>query len=458
MTEAVGGTAPTPQFESDFSFRKMKLATIILLAQMFATNIIAFLALTLVNVPMTKEFGWTQTEFSLAQTAMMWAGAASLPLFGRIMDRVGVRLPIMLGTVGVGFTIFALSRIDGALWQFYLCFAFIGMFGCTAMGYTKVVGALFTQHRGKAMAIIGVESTLAGAFIPPILHWLIADFGWRGMYQVNAIIILLLVPMIYFNLDEPGEIDSDRRLFKKREQVEKPAAPPLPGMDGKAVLMDRVFWFILIATIIGTAPRSGMMPFLVPMLQEKGFTSADAAWFMSAMTLLAPLGSLVAGFALDKIHDAKVAIPFKLVSFLGLLCFLFVTAQFGGWYLLLLSVAFTGFAFGTANPIGTYLHIRFFGLKAFGFYYGFESAFLAFAMGGAAPLVGMLREESGSYTSAYLVMLVCLGFGTILYAVLGRYRYAADIGAVPLQPVSPAAELEVEEEAALQGPASFAAR
>jgi MFS family permease len=168
------------------------------------------------------------------------------------------------------------------------------------------------------------------------------------------------------------------------------------------------------------------------MLLEKGFTQGDAVTYMSITTLIAPLGTLVGGWAVDRVNDSRIAIPFKLISFVGLFFFTMVTASFGGWYLLAIAVGMGGFAFGTARPIGTYMHVRFFGLKAFGFYHGFENMFLAFAMGCAPPIVGYLRDSSGSYTSGYVVMLVCLAFGTILYWVLGPYRYAADIGAVPL--------------------------
>lgn len=420
------------RYESDFSFRKIKLATIITLANMFATSLLPFGAITLVNVPVTQEFGWSQTDYSWAMTALMWCGAVTLPFYGRFMDRVGVRLPIMFGTVGVALSTIAIGFVDGALWQFYLCFALLGVFGSTAIGYTKIVSALFTQHRGKAMALLGIESTLAGAGIPPLLNWLITDFGWREMFVICGCIVLALLPVIYFVMDEPGEIGSDRRLFKPKSEKRADPSQMLEGLTERQIMRDRVFWLIVIATIIGTAPRTGMMPFLVPMLGEKGFSQTDTVTYMSITTLIAPVGTLVGGWAADRFDTSRVAIPFQLISLLGLFCFTVVTAAFGGWYLLGLAVGLGGFVFGTARPIGTYMHVRFFGLKAFGFYHGFENMFLAFAMGAAPPVIAWMHDSSGSYLSGYVFMLVSLAIGTILYWVLGPYRYAANIGAVPL--------------------------
>jgi len=446
-------TAPggqEPRYESDFSFRKIKLATILTVANMFATSLLPFFAITLVNMPMTKEFGWSQSEYGWAMTALMWSGAVTLPFYGRFMDKIGVRLPILLGTVGVGLATMALGFIDGALWQFYLCFALLGVFGSTGIGYTKIVSAMFTQHRGKAMALLGVESTLAGAAIPPMLNWMIADFGWRGMFILCGCIILVLLPVIYFVMDEPGEIGSDRRLFKPKAAAQAPVdrTETLEGMTQRQILRDRIFWLIVIATIIGSAPRTGMMPYLVPMLGEKGFSQADAVTYMSITTLIAPLGTLAGGWAADRFNSSRVAIPFQLISLAGLFFFTLATASFGGWALLGLSLGLGGFAFGTARPIGTYMHVRFFGLKAFGFYHGFENMFLAFAMGAAPPMVAWLAADSGSYMSSYIVMLVSLAVGTLLYWLLGPYRYAANIGAVPL----PEDDGKGGESAVLRGP------
>lgn len=440
MSEAVqtpgGAEGPAPRYESDFSYRKIKLATIILIAQMFATSLLPFMALTFVNVPLTKEFGWTQTEFSWATSFLMWFGASTTPIYGRIVDRVGVRPLILFGTVGVGLSTLSLAYLHGSLLQFYFSFALLGVFGSSAIGYSKIISALFTQHRGKALALIGIESTLAAAGIPPLVNWLIEDYGWRTLFAVCAVIILAIVPILYFTIDEPGEINSDRRLFRKKDgaalAARKKADETLEGLTVPEVLRNKVYWTIVIATIIGSAPRSGMVPFLVPMLAEKGFSTSDTALYISMMTLIAPFGTLAGGYCVDKIQNAKIAAPFQVISLIGLFLFALVSASFGGWYLLVLSVGFTGFAFGTTRPIGAYLHIRFFGLKAFGFYYGLEMSLLAFSMGFAPPIIAYMRDESGSYESGYILMVASLAVGAAAYFFLPKYRYAANIGAVPL--------------------------
>ncbi len=144
------------QYESDFSLRKIRVALTILLGQTFATSMLPFIALPLLLVPMTQQFGWTPKEFSYATTSLMFVGAPSVFFLGYIVDRVGCRPIIILGTLLVGLVTILISQTVNLL-TFCIGFGALGFFGSTGMVYSKVVAALFTRHRGKALAILGAE-------------------------------------------------------------------------------------------------------------------------------------------------------------------------------------------------------------------------------------------------------------------------------------------------------------
>ena len=227
------------QIESDFSLRKMKIAGAILLGQMFASSLLPMMALTLVFVPITTEFKWTPTQFGYATTALMWCGGLVGPLLGHLVDRTGVRLMIICGTVMVGLITIAISFTQ-QLWHFYLGFGLLGLFGTTAIGYAKVLTALFTQHRGKALALFGLESSLAAAFLPQLIQSLVERFGWRGLFVIMGLTIIALVPLLYFTLEEPGVAGGSRRLSIHRAATQSDAAlPQLEGLTARAEAMTR---------------------------------------------------------------------------------------------------------------------------------------------------------------------------------------------------------------------------
>jgi hypothetical protein len=141
-----------PQIESDLSLRKMKIAGAVLLGQMFATSLLPMMALTLVSIPLTTEFGWTQTQFGYATTALMGCGGLVGPLLGYLVDRTGVRQMIIGGTVIVGLITIAIAFTQ-QLWHFYLGFGLLGLFGTTAIGYAKVLTALLSMDFLDAVEI-----------------------------------------------------------------------------------------------------------------------------------------------------------------------------------------------------------------------------------------------------------------------------------------------------------------
>lgn len=441
---ADAATAGAVPVESDFSLRKMKISFAVLLGTLFGSSVLPFMAISLLMLPMTQEFGWSRTAFSVGQTAMMLAGAAVSPLLGWLVDRVGAKAMIVGGTVIVGLVVMAMSLQDGSLWQFYLSFAVLGITGTTAIGYSKIIGSLFNQHRGKALAIFGIESSIAGALAPPIIAWLIASHGWRGMFVGLGIIILSTVPVLLLWLKEP---DAPGVSAQTGAHV---APDSLPGLTTREVLRTRAFWFIALASFLAIGPAFGMMPHWVAFLDERGFGMETMAPMLSAMTLAMAAGTVVGGWAVDWAKGAWIAAPFSLLTTLALAVFLFVSSQVGGIWMLTLAMATLGFAGGAKRPMGTYFQLRFFGLKSFGTITGIQSPFLAAGMGLFPPLIGRCYDVYGTYQPVFWGMVVAMGVTVLLYLVLGPYRFEKNLMDAP-------AADEAQVEAVEQHPVTAAA-
>jgi sugar phosphate permease len=419
--------------ESDFSLRKMKIAGAILLGQMFASSLLPMMALTFAFVPITTEFKWTPTQFGYATTALMWCGGLVGPLLGYLVDRTGVRLMIIGGTVMVGLITIAISFTQ-QLWHFLLGFGLLGFFGTTAIGYAKVLTALFTQHRGKALALFGLESSLAAMFLPQLILSLIGRFGWRGLFVIMGCTILVLVPLLYFVIDEPGVVGGPRRLFGRTPSGPRPSLPVLEGLTAREVFRTNTYWLIVLAILCAAVPGSGLMTFRVPMLGERGFTQADAAMYVSIFTIAGFFGTIVAGWLLDRIDNVKISVPFTLCSIASFVILGRISADHGGIQLLYLAAGLFGFSFGGHAPMGQFFHTRYFGLRSFTTVFAVQMALMALLFGLAAPVTGRIREATGSYDVIIWATVVGLCVSALIYLVLlGPYRYAKQIGAVAQQ-------------------------
>lgn len=420
---------PSPT-ESDFSARKMRIALVALVGSVFGSSILPYAALMFALLPMTREFGWSRTEFSWATTALMWTGSCTIPFMGRAADRLGVRPVILGGTAAVGLITLAVAHVGRNPWPFWILFALLGAFGCSGVAYTKVTAALFTRHRGKALAIFGAESAVAAAFAPLLTNYLVQNFGWRGMFTGYGLIILAVVPIVFFFLPEPDAEPGASAWRRRPRPSPGAAAPPRPfanaeGMTAGEALKDRAFWILVVASICAMAPGAGVMNHLIAAVVGKGFSQTVAANVATFAMLLGVGWTLLGGYLVDRVPTAKINVPFQLLTALGFILFSVVTPAFGGLAVLLIAYSLQGLGITAGRAMGTYFQSRFFGLKNFGEITAIQSAPLSLSMGLTAPLMGWIYDTTHSYQLAFVICIVGLLIAAALFMLLGRYRYSA---------------------------------
>ncbi len=452
MAEGQDGASPAPAtqpvYESDFSPRKLKVAAGILFGQSFGTSILPYSALMLMLMPLTREFGWTAAQFSWAVTSLFVFGAISLWPIGRLSDKVGVRPVLLVGTIAVGLITLGMAFQTASLWQFYAYYAVLGIFGSTGVTYTKVVAALFTQHRGKAMSILTAETTLARAGIPLVVNWLLLNEGWRTMYVVFGIVILAMVPILFFTIDEPGEFGTAGKIsWRKKTPAAGAAAPTtkidLPGMTIWEALRDPVFWLNTLAAFIGLFIFNGMFPHIIPALVDKGFSQTTVVELQSASTVIAFAGALIGGWAVDRFQTAKIAAPVSLVAALGAFLTLLVSPGFGGVPLLAAILIVGALSFTALFPMATYFATRFFGLASLAEIVAVQFAITNVFAGLSAPLFGWIYDTTHSYDIVFMITTGLNVAVALIWFIMPKYRYAANIGQMPAEEPPIAAEHEL---------------
>lgn len=412
------------QQESDFSPRKMKIMFAIISGTMFGSIILPMSALSLLLLPLSKEFGWTRTEFSGGFAALMLSSAVAAPFAGRLVDKLGVRKVAIGGTIIFGSLVMLLALQSGALWQFYGCFVLLGLVGSFGIAFPKLLSGLFNKHRGKALAIFGLESSIAGALAPPLIQFLITNFGWRGMFIGMGCVVLATVPILMRWLYEETAASPTQNMEQRAQ-----AMGGQPGFDLRDVLRNRDFWFTAIVAFLAVVPFMGLQPHLVPYLQSRGFDNSQAVWMLSAMTIASAVGTFVGGWVLDYSRSAKIAIPFSLMTAIALGLCISLSAVTGGMTLLFIIVCALGVSGGAKRPMATYFQLRFFGLRSFGAVMGIQVPFQAIGMGMAPVLVGLCYDKLGSYNLAFAVLAGLIALTIPLYLLLRPYRFGNDMSA-----------------------------
>ncbi|QLY28005.1 MFS transporter [Nocardia huaxiensis] len=227
---------------------------------------ILFYAFPVLAVSISDDTGWSlptiTAAFSLGQLA---AALIGIPV-GRTLDRVGPRTVMTLGSVSSVAAVLVLATAPN-LGVFFLGWTLAGV----AMGavlYPPAFAALtrwWGEDRLKALMILTLAAGLASTVFAPLTATLDAHNGWRTTYLVlGAILAAVTIPAHWFGLHGPWP---------------HPPAPPHDAFaDHAAVARSRGFVMLVITVCLAAFATSAAVFNLVPLLQERGFSPALAAW------------------------------------------------------------------------------------------------------------------------------------------------------------------------------------
>lgn len=407
--------------EPEVTPRKLLIASVCLLCVTLVPYVQATVG-PLMMLPMIQELGWTRTQYAFGTSFMFISGAVTVLAFGRIADRFGSRSILLLGSVGGAATMLALSQQGPQLWRLCLCYALLGAFGSSGLGYTKIIGTLFSRHRGKALAIFGAESTLAMAGLPLLTSALNAHLGWRGAYVVYGAIMLALTPVILFVIRGPG---LSAPVGGEQGRVGTSAPAVAQGLAPAEIRRDREFWIVVLAALLGSGLNAGLTAHIIAAITDKGFTQSTAAAVLSAATFIGLAGTVSVGFAMDRSRNARVMSGFALLMAVGTAAFGLASASLGGLAWLVVGLGIQRIGFHAMMPGTAYLQTRFVGMRFFGEAFAMQVMVLSIGMGFAPPLFGLIYDHFGSYDAMYWIVAAGATMAAFLYRLLGPYRYPA---------------------------------
>src|SRR5450432_915707 len=130
------------------------------------------------------EFGVARADASAPYSLLMIGFGVGGLIMGRLADRFGVMVPLVLGALGLG-TGMVIAGLATHMWTFNLAHGLlIGLFGCSATFSPLLADTSlwFVKRRGIAVAVCASGNYLGGAIWPPIVQHFIETAGWRPTY------------------------------------------------------------------------------------------------------------------------------------------------------------------------------------------------------------------------------------------------------------------------------------
>jgi MFS family permease len=361
--------------------------------------------------PLTREFGVTRADVSVALTVGMTAAGFSLLVVGWLIDRYGTR-----SVTPFAIILFAAALLFAAhaatLSAFILAFAFIGLFGAgqSPLPYSRVIARRFDKKRGLALGIAMTGGGLGGITLPAIAAYVIQEVSWRAAYMTLALLMLCIaLPAAIIALGEERPADV------------RASGVVVPGMSFKEAVSSYPFWLLAISFTLSTLSASAVLTYSVPILVDTGIDQTRAVTAISTFGVSMIIGRLLSGYLVDRHSAAWVTAGFFAGQTLG------VAMLVGGLTMGAITLPFAiaasalvGLGLGAEIDLLGYLLSKMFGFRSFGLLYGVILAFLNVSGGGGQQIVSWAYSRFGNYTSGMIIIDGGLILAVVLALLLDR--------------------------------------
>ena len=382
------------------------------------------------------EFGWDRAEASSALSIMMIVTALCMPLGGKLVDHFGIKRVLIPSVAIFGLLLLSVPFIT-SLWQLILVYVLIGSLavGSNSIAYMRLLAGWFDKKRGLAIGIAGSGTGLGFAYVPIVTQYAVADWGWRGGYICLGLIMLLVtLPIVAFVLRERPE---DVGLH-----VDGDAQPhPLDQHGGSReddgdslweALRRKDFWLMALTFVSVAFVLYGVIPHLVPMLQDRGFDTETAAWIASLFGVATFGGRILIGWLVDRFEARFVAFVFFFLSAVGMGLLAFDLPIWA----VLASAVLLGGSLGAEVDMLAYLTSRYFGLKCFSQIFATIFGMVMVSMGLGPVIFGAVYEATGSYSSVIAAGVPACLLAMVLISLLAPrpVKRTSDLRALSTQP------------------------
>jgi MFS family permease len=339
------------------------------------------------------DFGITRADASLPYTLAMTGFAFGGVAMGRLCDRFGVVVAIMLGTLALGVGYVGASLVPTPL-TFALVHLFIGVGASATFGPLMAdMSQWFVRHRGIAVAMAASGNYIGGALWPPVLQHEMASGGWRHTYLgVGMFCVLATLPFM---------------LALRRRAPAHPIAWPLAAASaGPArnlgVSPNALMVLLCVAGLACCVAMSMPQVHIVAYCGDLGYGPARGAEMLSAMLGFGILSRIGSGLIADRLGGAATLLIGSVLQ--GISLFLYLL--FDGLVSLYIISALFGLFQGGIVPMYAIIVRQYFSPKEVGIRIGIVLMATLFGMALGGWMSGIIFDHTGSYRLAFLNGLI----------------------------------------------------
>jgi MFS family permease len=340
-----------------------------------------------VSLPAVQaDFGVARADASLPFTLVMVGFALGSVGMGRLADRYGIAVTLLVGTIATGLGYIA-AGLAPTLLTFALAHLLLGL--GTSAGFGPIVADVthwFVRRRGIAVGLGASGNYFAGTVWPPVVQHFVASDGWRITYiGVGIFCVVTLLPLIL--------------LMRGRPTANHATGGTQQGGASALGLSSGALQALLV--IAGVACCVAMaMPqvHLVAYCGDLGYGVARGAEMLSIMMAAGIVSRIGSGFIADRIGGLRTLLLGSFLQGVALLLY----AMFDGMTSLYIISALFGLFQGGIVPSYAIIVREYFSPQEAGTRLGLILMATLFGMALGGWMSGLIFDLTGSYRAAFL--------------------------------------------------------
>lgn len=438
------------------------LVAVVGMLTLFLSNGMTATGVTIFDSALLDEFGWDRGPFKFTDTIKFVLTALMAPFVGILIDKVNPRWLLMTGCalLTLGYLGYA-ALLNGAAPPVILLIATLGAFGLAAvlvvalgsllpqLGRTPaiavaaalalaflwkfygawsgdalrqlyaihmlfalalsaagsmtvifLVSSWFVKHRGLAIGIALIGTSLGSAVFPLVNPPLIEAFGWRQAFTWNAAMPVVLLVLVAIAIKgTPAQAG-----YRAVGQSAAVADLKQHGLTFKQALRTRTFWAIAVSGFLAYySIFSFVQHFVLHLNKGFAYTLADAGKMMFLFSLVAMTAKFAIGWLADHIDRHKVFTSCQVIMLVGMLGLASMERE---W--VVASAVIIGLGWGGLFTLYNMLAVNNFGLREIGRINGSISLMESIGVGLGSWVTGLLFDRYGSYQVPFTVLAVAI--------------------------------------------------
>ena len=362
--------------------------------------------------PISQDLQLSSASIASAYGLATLIAAFLLPYMGKIIDRYGARVSLIIISIILGISCIFFGAASNFL-MLTVGFGFLRFFGqgSLMLGCANLVSQWFDSKRGFAMSLMALGFGMSMAIHPPVSQFLIDQYGWKYAWIILGISTwIIMVPALFILAwNNPENIglkpDGVKKSNFKNDEVEA-----IEGLNLTEALKENSF-YILAAMWFGMAMLVTTLHFYqVTILTNQGITTEFAASLFTvsafAMVVFMPL----VGKFFDNFPTKYVLATGLLINSISLIS---ITYSNNDAYSLFYAVSF-GINNAFSMTMFGYIWPRYFGRKHLG------------SIQGTGQMIGVIGASLGplpvgfaiDYLGSSLITIRYLSVYPIIMAVI----------------------------------------